>query len=514
MHMRRRDMLAILQTVSLVVLLAGTLTTPSRQAYAVTTDLQATMNRDQPRVATQLVQYSATTWSMTANRAHLFLISTHATVNDSLALVSAIGSNNAPNNAVSSQASAGLTCSARAFGASVAGTLVGDTGLLAATGGDIKGFAGLVNLMGPGYSLVAPTVPGAAALAHVAGCSPSVQSTATMLNFRLTLGGNILSADTAQSQVSGQCGAALSGQTFITGLKLNGVALPAAFDGSVVNATMPLPNGAGTLTVNEQSGGGSGLTVNAIHIRTTGGQDYIFGSAQASVAGCATATPTNIPTNTSIPVPPSATVTVTATSAPATSTSTTASTATNTPALPTATSAATSAATSTATSAVATATSTSTPTPAPTMTNMPTPTKTSTPVPPTVTSVPSTATPVPATATSTMTPTTAPLTATSTPTSTAATAAVSIQDGTTISAFKFNPATLNITVGTKVTWTNNSSTSTIHTTTSDSGNGAGGVWDSGVLAPGQSFSFTFTTPGTFTYHCSIHPFMTGTIHVS
>ena len=31
------------------------------------------------------------------------------------------------------------------------------------------------------------------------------------------------------------------------------------------------------------------------------------------------------------------------------------------------------------------------------------------------------------------------------------------------------------------------------------------LWDSGFLRPGESFSFTFTTPGTFLYYCSIHP---------
>jgi len=40
------------------------------------------------------------------------------------------------------------------------------------------------------------------------------------------------------------------------------------------------------------------------------------------------------------------------------------------------------------------------------------------------------------------------------------------------------------------------------------------VWDSGLLDPGESFSFTFTTPGTFDYYCIPHPFMQGQIVVS
>jgi plastocyanin len=74
--------------------------------------------------------------------------------------------------------------------------------------------------------------------------------------------------------------------------------------------------------------------------------------------------------------------------------------------------------------------------------------------------------------------------------------------------FAFKPATVNIAKGTKVIW-KNTTTTTSHTSTSDTG-----VWDSGVIAPGGKFAFKFTTDGTFTYHCSIHTFMTGTINVT
>ncbi len=63
-----------------------------------------------------------------------------------------------------------------------------------------------------------------------------------------------------------------------------------------------------------------------------------------------------------------------------------------------------------------------------------------------------------------------------------------------------------VTEGTIVVWQNKDNTQ--HTTTSDSP----GVWDSGILSPGQSFSVKFNSTGTFTYHCNIHP-MTGTIQV-
>jgi plastocyanin len=90
------------------------------------------------------------------------------------------------------------------------------------------------------------------------------------------------------------------------------------------------------------------------------------------------------------------------------------------------------------------------------------------------------------------------------------TVAVTIQD------FTFSPAVLTIKAGTSVRWTNNGPSA--HTTTSDTG-----VWDSGVLsAPGSAggmsggmsggggsagntFDFTFTQPGTYQYHCTLHP---------
>ncbi len=41
-----------------------------------------------------------------------------------------------------------------------------------------------------------------------------------------------------------------------------------------------------------------------------------------------------------------------------------------------------------------------------------------------------------------------------------------------------------------------------------------GSFDSGTLAEGDSFEFTFDEPGTFEYRCNFHPSMTGTITVT
>ena len=73
------------------------------------------------------------------------------------------------------------------------------------------------------------------------------------------------------------------------------------------------------------------------------------------------------------------------------------------------------------------------------------------------------------------------------------------------SAYAPNPVT--IASGTTVTWTNNDSVA--HTSTSDTA----GVFNSGTIAAGGQFNFTFTTRGTVTYHCAIHPGMMGTIVV-
>lgn len=79
-----------------------------------------------------------------------------------------------------------------------------------------------------------------------------------------------------------------------------------------------------------------------------------------------------------------------------------------------------------------------------------------------------------------------------------------------ISGFAFSPSSLTIRVGDTVEWMNMDSVD--HTTTSDSGDPAS--WDSGALATNATFSVTFTQSGVYTYHCAIHPSMTGTITVT
>jgi len=91
-----------------------------------------------------------------------------------------------------------------------------------------------------------------------------------------------------------------------------------------------------------------------------------------------------------------------------------------------------------------------------------------------------------------------------------ASVAVSIAKGagTDTSDKGFTPNTITVVLGVNSTivWTNNDGSP--HTVTSN-----GGIFDSGNMAPGQSFTYTFTSTGTFAYHCTYHPWMTGTVVV-
>ncbi len=83
----------------------------------------------------------------------------------------------------------------------------------------------------------------------------------------------------------------------------------------------------------------------------------------------------------------------------------------------------------------------------------------------------------------------------------------------TIANYSFTPKNLVINVGDTVTWQNNA-TLTDHTATSTSAP-SGGSFDSGVLAPGATYTHTFTVAGSYGYWCSIHTtLMTGTITVN
>jgi plastocyanin len=71
----------------------------------------------------------------------------------------------------------------------------------------------------------------------------------------------------------------------------------------------------------------------------------------------------------------------------------------------------------------------------------------------------------------------------------------------------FNPATITVTAGTTITWTNKDGYA--HTVTSDAN-----LFNSGNIASNGTFSFTFSTAGTYSYHCAIHASMTAKVVVN
>ncbi len=73
--------------------------------------------------------------------------------------------------------------------------------------------------------------------------------------------------------------------------------------------------------------------------------------------------------------------------------------------------------------------------------------------------------------------------------------------------FAFAPARLEVSRGTRIVWTNEDDDP--HTVTTDKP-----AWASPALDTGQRFTVVARKPGTFTYHCQIHPFMHGAVIVA
>jgi len=75
-----------------------------------------------------------------------------------------------------------------------------------------------------------------------------------------------------------------------------------------------------------------------------------------------------------------------------------------------------------------------------------------------------------------------------------------------IQNFAYLPANIQVRTGTTVTWTNQDNIQ--HSVTFKNG-----MKDSGLLSQGQSFRYTFNTPGTYQYYCTVHPSMVATVTV-
>jgi plastocyanin len=75
-----------------------------------------------------------------------------------------------------------------------------------------------------------------------------------------------------------------------------------------------------------------------------------------------------------------------------------------------------------------------------------------------------------------------------------------------IDNFTFSPGEITIAPGTTVTWVNHDDIPHVVVDT-------GKAFRSRVLDTDERFSFTFASPGAFTYFCSLHPHMTGHVTV-
>jgi plastocyanin len=76
-----------------------------------------------------------------------------------------------------------------------------------------------------------------------------------------------------------------------------------------------------------------------------------------------------------------------------------------------------------------------------------------------------------------------------------------------IQGMAYNPAIITVSAGTTITWTNKDASD--HTVTSTTG-----LFDSGTISVTGTWSHLFSTPGTYTYLCSIHSSMTATVIVN
>jgi amicyanin len=85
-------------------------------------------------------------------------------------------------------------------------------------------------------------------------------------------------------------------------------------------------------------------------------------------------------------------------------------------------------------------------------------------------------------------------------------AAQSPASAVAVDNFTFNPQSLTVKAGTTVTWTNKDDIPHAIAAVNK-------LFKSKTLDTDNSYSFTFTTPGTYAYFCSLHPHMTGTIVV-
>ncbi|MBA3286368.1 MAG: cupredoxin domain-containing protein [Nitrosopumilus sp.] len=90
---------------------------------------------------------------------------------------------------------------------------------------------------------------------------------------------------------------------------------------------------------------------------------------------------------------------------------------------------------------------------------------------------------------------------------------VTISEGATASNIgePYSPQTINVPINSSVIWTNNDTTP--HTVTSVNGTSGSKPFDSGLMSQGETFKVAYNKTGTYSYQCTLHPFMAGNVIV-
>lgn len=171
----------------------------------------------------------------------------------------------------------------------------------AATGGDtgsLPSRGGTITISTP--NVVLPGIVTGPIISTTSGAENASQSSTTISNARVSAGGYIIRVATASSNsqciccpgsIEGGC----TGRSTATGVIVtdpSGNDVPITVTGQV-NQVVTLPNGAGTITFNEQINGVGEITVNAVHINITSGgtnTNVIIGSAYSDIV-CGTIGP-------------------------------------------------------------------------------------------------------------------------------------------------------------------------------------------------------------------------------
>lgn len=83
-------------------------------------------------------------------------------------------------------------------------------------------------------------------------------------------------------------------------------------------------------------------------------------------------------------------------------------------------------------------------------------------------------------------------------------------DSVTIQNYAFSPTTIKVKAGTTVTWTNQDAVQ--HNIIAN--NASAAAPNGPLIGRGETYKFTFTKAGTYTYYCMPHPYMHGIVEVT